>query len=145
MADLRLTRDFSTDVDTLWEYVTEPKRLLSWWGPEGVAIAEHELDFTRKGPWFSVMVNAKGERFKVSGHVTCVEPQTAVSFTWAWHDDADKRGPESHVTLSMEPLGDGRMRLIIDHRELADDEAALRHNEGWVSCLKKLERHFAPA
>ena len=144
MPDLRLERDLDVSPDELWTFISAPEGLIQWWGPEGVTIPDHNLDFTRLGPWHSVMIGSEGKRYKVTGQVTHVRPKTSVGFTWAWHDEDDARGPESHVTLSIEPIGSDRARLVLDHMELPDDEAARHHNEGWISCLKKLERQFAP-
>lgn len=138
MTDLHLERDFPVAPETLFAWVTRTENLLKWWGPEGVHVPEHTLDFTRTGPWFSVMVNGEGERFKVSGHVTHVDPPRSVGFTWGWHDDDDRRGHESHVTLSVEASKKGA-RLILDHRDLADRASGDDHERGWTSSLRRLE------
>ena len=52
-------------------------------GPRGMHVPEHNLDFSRTGPWYSVMQNAEGQTYKVSGHVTHVDPPNSVGFTWA--------------------------------------------------------------
>lgn len=137
MTDLRLKRDFALPTEELFRWISSPDALVQWWGPEGLHIPEGNLDFTRTGPWYSVMQNADGQRFKVSGHVTHVDPPRSVGFTWAWHDDADQRGEESHVTLTVESCAAGS-RLIVDHRDLGDDERAADHETGWTSCLRKL-------
>jgi len=144
MPDLHLQRDLPIAVADLWRFITTPEGLLSWWGPEGMTVPEHALDFTRTGPWFSVMVGSAGQRHKVSGEVTSVRDGQSVGFTWAWHDEADQRGPESHVTLSIAPLGVGRSRLTLNHVDLPEG-AGDAHEEGWTSCLRKLERQFATA
>jgi len=100
------------------------------------------MNFTRIGPWQSTMVNGDGQRFKVTGRVTHVDPPKSVGLTWAWHDDADERGHESHVTFTVRPHADGA-RLIVDHRGLADDEQAGRHTEGWTSSLNKIHAALA--
>ncbi len=141
MADLKLERVFPTSPENLFAWISDGAKLLQWWGPEGMHVPEHDLDFSRLGPWYSVMVNAEGQRFKVSGQVTHVDPPNSVGFTWGWHDDQDQRGAESHVTLTVEPAGGGA-RLILDHRELGDDEIAANHNQGWTSSLRKLEAQF---
>lgn len=138
MADLKLEREFPVSPDVLFEWISDGARLLQWWGPEGVHVPEHDLDFSRIGPWYSVMKNDDGQTFKVSGHVTHVDPPNSVGFTWAWHDDQDQRGAESHVTLSVTSNGSGS-RLVVDHRELADADAAANHEQGWTSSLRKLE------
>jgi uncharacterized protein YndB with AHSA1/START domain len=137
MADLKLERAFPIAANDLYAWISTPDKLLQWWGPEGMHIPEHNLDFSRTGPWYSVMQNGEGQRFKVSGHVTHVDPPKSVGFTWGWHDDQDQRGAESHVMLVVEAAEEGA-KLIIDHRELGDDEIAANHTKGWTSTLNKL-------
>ncbi|MCP9481031.1 SRPBCC domain-containing protein [Shimia sp. CNT1-13L.2] len=137
MPDLRLTRDFNVTPERLFNAITRRADLLRWWGPEGMDLPEEHLDFSRTGPWFSVMRNSEGQRYKVSGQVTHVTPPRSVGFTWAWHDDSDTRGAESHVTFTIEKTDTGA-RLVIDHRDLGDDEASASHERGWTSTLNKL-------
>ncbi|UAB88499.1 SRPBCC domain-containing protein [Ruegeria sp. SCSIO 43209] len=138
MADLKLERDFPVSPEVLFAWVSDGAKLLQWWGPEGLHVPEHDLDFSRIGPWYSVMQNGEGQQFKVSGHVTHIDRPKSVGFTWAWHDDQDQRGAESHVTFSVTATNSGS-RLVVDHRELVDAESATNHNEGWTSSLRKLE------
>ncbi|MCA0870605.1 SRPBCC domain-containing protein [Seohaeicola saemankumensis] len=137
MTDLHMTRDFPIPPERLFAWVSRPENLLKWWGPEGMHVPEGDLDFTRTGPWYSVMVNGDGQRFKVSGHVTHVTPPTSLGFTWGWHDDNDRRGPESHVTFTISEAPNGS-RLILDHRDLHDSDQSQRHEQGWASTLRKL-------
>ena len=141
MSDLRLERSLSVAPERLFAAVTRQADLLQWWGPEGLHVPEHDLDLSRPGPWFSVMVNDEGQRFKVSGHVTSYDPPRSVGFTWAWHDEGDARGPESHVTFTISETPEGA-RLTLDHRELSSDDAARNHESGWGSSLNKLEALF---
>ncbi len=138
MTDLRLERDFSVTPQRLFRAISTRSDLLQWWGPEEVDVFEDTLDFTKTGPWLSVMRNKEGQRYKVSGHVTKVDPPKSVSFTWAWHDDTDARGAESHVTFSVESTPTGA-RLTIDHRDLGDDDISANHEKGWSSSLRKLD------
>ncbi|WP_037315326.1 SRPBCC family protein [Ruegeria halocynthiae] len=141
MAELKLEREFPTSTENLFAWISDGAKLLQWWGPEGMHVPEHDLDFSRLGPWYSVMENAEGQKYKVSGQVTHIDPPNSVGFTWGWHDDQDQRGAESHVTLTVESAGDCA-RLILDHRDLGDDEIAANHNTGWTSSLRKLEAQF---
>lgn len=142
MTTLVLERTLAAPIATVFDFVTREKNLLEWWGPEGMTVPEGELDFTRPGPWFSVMQNAEGRRFKVSGQVTTVSAFDRVAFTWAWHDENDRRGPESQVVIALTEEGDDRTRLVLTHTDLADDESARNHEMGWTSSLRKLERKF---
>lgn len=137
MTDLRLEREFKTSPARLFAAVSSQSDLLQWWGPEGVHVPKHDLNFSRIGPWFSVMQNADGQQFKVSGQVTHVDPPHSVGFTWGWHDDQDQRGAESHVTFTVLATEAGA-RLIVDHRDLDDSEQSARHEAGWTSALSKL-------
>ena len=105
-----------------------------------MSVPEHDLGFARTGPWFSVMTNAEGQRFNVSGHVTHVDPPNSIGFTWAWHDEADRRGVESHVTIRLVPARNGGTDFSLHHADLPDADTAANHESGWTSSLRKLER-----
>lgn len=140
--DLRIERRFAAPPEKVFEFVTRPERLRDWWGPEGMTLPDAALDFTREGPWHSVMMNADGKRFKVSGNVVRVVPPKAVEFTWGWHDDSDKRGPESRVRIELR-AADGGTEFVLTHVGLADENSRNNHSLGWTSSLEKLERQFA--
>ncbi len=137
MADLRIEREFPVTADRLFQALTTQAQLLQWWGPEGMHVPEHDLNLARLGPWYSVMVNSEGQRYKVSGQVTSYDPPRSVGFTWAWHDSDDIRGAESHVTFAVVKTASGA-KLVLDHRELGDDEISANHQQGWTSSLRKL-------
>lgn len=137
MSDLRLERVFPVTPEHLFAWMTRPENLTRWWGPEGMRAAENQLDFSRTGPWFAVVVGDSGTRYKVSGQVTRVDPPNAVGFTWGWHDDADARGHESHVTFTILPDPAGA-KLVLDHRDLVDTDQADAHTRGWTSSLNSL-------
>lgn len=141
-------RDYRVSVERLWKAVTATEDLINWFGPEGVRLESCDMALTRKGPWSCVMVGLEsGTRFKVTGVVTSVHPPShgaagSVGFTWAWHDDEDKRGPESHVTFTVEAIETGA-RLTLSHRALPDLVAAQEHTRGWLSTLNKLDAYLS--
>ncbi|WP_146347994.1 SRPBCC family protein [Phaeobacter marinintestinus] len=137
MTDLRLERTFPVTPEHLFDWMTKPENLTAWWGPEGMHVTNSQLDFTRTGPWFAVIVSDEGGRYKVSGQVTRVDPPNTIGFTWGWHDENDKRGPDSHVTFTILP-DSGGAKLVVDHRDLVDAEMAASHERGWVSSLNSL-------
>lgn len=143
MADLNIERSLDAPQERVFEFITRTEHLLKWWGPEGMHVPEHELDLHKTGPWMSVMQNSEGRRYKVSGQVTHVDPPNSVGFTWAWHDENDRRGVESHVTIKLVPEQGGGTRLHLSHVDLPDDEVAKNHNEGWQSTLNCLETVLA--
>ena len=142
MTELRLHRTFAADADRVFAFVTETEHLLKWWGPETISIAENDLNLSRLGPWSSVMVNADGGRYKVTGEVISIDPPRSVEFTWAWHDDNDVRGHESKVRFEISPMKEGGVEFALIHSGLESEESIKNHNEGWTSSFVKLERHF---
>lgn len=137
-APLVLERTYDVPPDRVFDVVTRADLLGRWWGPEGIVRSIGDLDFTRTGPWNSTMINAEGARFKVSGQVTRVERPVLVAFTWGWHDENDRRGRESHVTIELSAAGAGKTRFVLTHRDLPDADQQTRHAEGWTSSLRKL-------
>jgi len=142
MTDLRITRTFSAPPELVFDFLTRRRHLLDWWGPEGTSLPDENLDFTRPGPWHSVMMNADGRRFKVSGEVVEVTPPRAVAFTWGWHDEHDDRGPESLVRIELHPVDSGT-EFLLTHADLPSDDSSANHERGWTSSLAKLERLLA--
>ena len=139
MPSLTIERRFKAAPERVFAFVSQTEHLLKWWGPEGLYVPEHQLSFERTGPWMSVMQNDEGQRYKVSGHVTHVDPPNSIGFTWAWHDEDDRRGVESHVTIRLVPAQGGGTDLTLNHVDLPDEEAARNHEMGWTSSLRKLE------
>jgi uncharacterized protein YndB with AHSA1/START domain len=142
MTDLRITRTFAAPPELVFDFLTRRRHLLDWWGPEGTSLPDENLDFTRPGPWHSVMMNADGRRFKVSGQVVEVTPPRAVAFTWGWHDEDDDRGPESLVRIELHPVDSGT-EFRLTHADLPGDDSSANHERGWTSSLAKLERLLA--
>ena len=139
MSELKIERRLNAPLALVFRFVTEANNLAKWWGPEGMSLPDAALDFSRTGPWHSVMMNAEGQRYKVSGQVTHVRPPLSVGFTWAWHDETDARGDESHVTITLAEAADGRTAFTLTH-VLLTGAAAQNHEQGWTSSLRKLER-----
>lgn len=146
--DVEIVRDYPVTVTRLWSAVTDPVELVQWFGPEGIDLLDCDLSFDTTGPWFCTMVGREsGDRFKVTGVVTHVRPpngghEGSLGFTWAWHDDEDRRGAESHVIFEVSSH-DNKARLRLVHRELGDIETAQRHTQGWLSSLRCLDAYLS--
>lgn len=139
MSDIRLERTFNVSPERLFEALSSRALLVQWWGHDGMTLPDENLDFSRLGPWHSEMLSDEGNRFKMSGQVTRVDPPNAIGFTWGWHDTDDQRGAESHVTFTVVETLTGS-KLIIDHRELPSDEVAARHSAGWNGPMTRLDQ-----
>ena len=139
VTDLSIEKPFPLPPDRVFDLVTAPAHLPSWWGPEGITLGEYQLDFTRPGPWFSVMIEPESDGHRVSGAVLHVTPGKAVELTWAWHDrESGRRGHESMVRLSVRTDGHGGTILGMHQTGLVDAESARLHHQGWASSLNRI-------
>ncbi len=143
MTDLTLERHFPVAPEVVFAHVTKEEHLKNWMGPVTMTCSEIDMELTQDAKWFAVILNSEGQRHKMSGKVTDIDPPRTVDFTWGWHDETDARGHESNVRFQVtSDGGDGSIFKLI-HTNLPDTEAAESHNSGWTSTLTKLEAMLA--
>lgn len=141
---LHMTRRFPRPPEDVFAVLTGHDTLLRWWGPEGTTIADNDLDFSREGPWFAVMVSPGGDAAKVTGAVREVRPPRHVEFTLAFDMGAMGMGPESVIRFELTPESGGtRLDLIQTGLDPAHIEDMM--NKGWNSALERLEKLLTTA
>ena len=146
MTDLTIEKPVQLSPERAFQLISAPEFLPSWWGPKGITLGEHDLDFTRPGPWSSVMIEPENGWHRVSGEVIGVTAGQAVELSWAWHDrETGDRGHESRVRLAVRADGQGGTILTLQQTGLADAESARLHHEGWVSSLDRIDKLVTPA
>lgn len=91
---ITLTRSYDTDVDDLWDALTNQERLPRWFAP-----VEGNLAL---GGQFQVKNNA-------SGTITDCDPPKAFGATWEFG------GGVSWITVTLTPEGPDRTRLVLVH------------------------------
>ena len=104
MADVvSLERTLPASATRVFEMVSQPQNMVRWWGHDDMTIPDHNLDFSKLGPWHSIMESPDGTRRMISGQVTSVDPPRFIAFTWAWHDGGPggPRGTETQVTIEI--------------------------------------------
>lgn len=140
-----LERVMPASVLRVFQMITEPQNMVRWWGHDSMTVPEHNLDFSRPGPWYSVMEAEDGTRRMVSGEVTEVDPPRFIAFTWAWHDGGPggPREAETRVTIEVIPVEEERAKLILSHYDLGTDTRRAGHTRGWMSLFEKLEKGLA--
>ena len=139
MTDLSIEKSIPFSPKRVFTFITAPDCVPLWWGPQGVTLGEYHLDFTRPGPWSSVMIEPDFGGYLVSGEVVHVTPAESVELSWAWHDrETGLRGHESHVRLAVRPGLGGSTILTMLQTGLADAESARLHHQGWASSLDRI-------
>ncbi len=140
-----LERVLPASASRVFEMISQPQNMVRWWGHEGMIVPEHNLNFSKPGPWYSVMESPDGTRRMVSGEVTEVDPPRFIAFTWAWHDGGPggPRGTETRVTMEIDEIDQNRAKMILCHYDLGTDSARAGHTKGWLSIFEKLETGLA--
>jgi uncharacterized protein YndB with AHSA1/START domain len=130
----------------VFEAITDPKQIASWWGAKGVyRITENQSDLRPGGKWWSEGVGADGTSFRVEGEYLEVDPPRLLSHTWM---ASYSGGLPTTVRWELEPeevhglhstgpykVGTGtRVRIrhagFLGHLELAQG-----HGQGWIRVL----------
>lgn len=139
MAVLRIERVFPASVERVFDFVTRPELLATWWGPEGTTLGACDLDLTRLGPWYFTLIRPDGGGARVTGEVLALQPPDFVEFTLI------VPGPEGAVMIdstvrfevSVDPSGGAKFVLI--QTGLSSEQVAEMSTQGWVSTLARLE------
>lgn len=98
------TRLYDTNVDDLWDAITNAERIPNWFLPISGDL--------KRGGRYQLQGNAGGE-------ITCCDPPKALDVTWEYANNI------SWVTVRLEPQGDST-RLTLQHI-MGKDEASEEH------------------
>ena len=134
MSELKIERTYDISPAGLFAYVTEAENLIKWWGPEGAAATEVQLDLTRPGPWALVLETPRGP-YAMRGTVKSVTPPHALEFTM---NVPEKGAPDSTVRFDIRPDGKGGSILTLTQSGIIDQMVAMSKS-GWGSTLDRLE------
>ena len=112
----------------------EPRHVLKWWGPKGVACPVAEVDLRVGGRFRLANDPPTGERIWISGEFERISPPRELVYTWSI--EPSTRTPE-RVTVRFEPKDD-QTEVIVIHERITDEPARVSHEAGWVGCLDGL-------
>jgi len=135
---LRIERTFNAPIESVFEAFTNPEQLVEWWGPEGVHIADYDLNVVKEGAWFTLMESKDGQQFHVSGVYRAIERPSRILFTWAWRQEGGERGHESVVEILLSSAG-AMTKLELIQRHLEGAESRDNHGGGWISSFNCLD------
>ena len=139
---LVLERLIPASPERVFDAWVDPGLLVQWWGPEGFSTPEVKIDVRRDGRWRTVMVAPDGGRHIVSGVYRTIDRPQRLVFTWAWEDEAGRRGHESEVEVTFRRAGSGTVMELV-HRLLDNIESRDSHRAGWASSLNDFELLFS--
>lgn len=118
---LRFERQLPKPVETVWQAVTDPNELRSWF-PTRIEISEWRVGAAMEHHFDEHDIDP------LPGTVLEWDPPRLVSFTWG----------SDTITFELTPAQDGGTVFVLTE-ELSANHAA-RNAAGWDACLDRLER-----
>lgn len=137
-SSLRLSRVIKADRDSVFRAWTEAGQLKQWACPEGASISDVAVDLRIGGRYRIRMKGAEGAVHTAVGEYRAIQPPERLVYTWDWEEEDHAVG-ETLVTVEFNEMG-GSTEVVLTHELFPNGEAKKAHEEGWSSCLDRLER-----
>jgi uncharacterized protein YndB with AHSA1/START domain len=139
MTSLTLVRRIKARPSIVYDALTTPEGIGSWWGPDDGPVLVAETDL-RVGGRFRVRFRTlDGNEHESTGEYLEVVKPERLRMSWRWAGGAEDPG-ESLLDIRLRATPEGT-ELTLVHSQLHDEESRRGHEAGWNGALDKLERH----
>ena len=135
---LNMTRTIKASPERVFEAWTTPEQMKQWHAPEGVEVVSASVDLRVGGSYHVHMRSPEGQDYNVRGVYREIKPGGRLVYTWKWEEPEHDVG-ESVISVSFHAV-DGGTRIDVVHDLFPSKEARDDHDEGWGSCLNRLEK-----
>jgi len=135
---LRMTRLIAAAPERVFEAWTRPEHMRRWSCPEGYGLEEVRSDVRVGGAFRLQMRSPEDLTHTAYGTYRVVDPPRKLVYTWDWEEE-DQRMGETLVTVEFNDAPDGGTEVVLTHEGFPVEEARTGHEDGWASCLNKLE------
>ena len=133
---LKMTRVIKAPPATVFSAWTDPRKMSRWCAPEGAECAAVEVDLQVGGSYHIGMTSPEGE-YNARGVYREIDPPSRLVYTWRWDEEEHDCG-ETLVTVEFKDLG-GSTEVVLTHAGFPNAEARDGHDQGWTSCLGRLD------
>ncbi len=137
---LQVSRLINADPNTVFRAWTEPEHLKQWSCPESATVVDAQVDLTVGGAYRLRMQGGDGAVHTATGRYREIDRPRRLVYTWDWEEE-DSRVGETLVTVEFTDLG-GTTEVVLTHELFPTAEAKAGHEQGWTSCLNRLEQLF---
>lgn len=141
MASLTLVRRIRARQSIVFEALSTPEGLTSWWGPDELPVALADVDL-RVGGAFRVRFRTADSRVhECAGQFLEIREPDLIAMSWRWKAGGvpEEAGRVSRVELRLKAIAEGTEVTLI-HSGLYDEASARSHEYGWDGALRKLIR-----
>ncbi len=141
---LTIARVFDAPRDLVWRAWTDPKHLMSWWGPRAHPAENVEADVRVGGRWrHCLRAVGDGSELRHGGVFREVVPPERLVFTFAWEEEGE-RGIENVVTVTFAEQG-AKTLMTMQQTPFQSFEERDGHQGGWGSAFDRLDELLARA
>jgi uncharacterized protein YndB with AHSA1/START domain len=144
MTSLTLVRRIRARPSIVFDAITRPEELSTWWGPDAGPVLSAETDMRVGGAFRIRFRMLDGSEHECAGEYLEVAPPRRLAMSWRWISGGEPResGRISHLAFDLRPTDEGT-ELKLTHAQLIDDVSCASHERGWTGSLDKLARRFA--
>ncbi len=133
-----LKRQFAAPVSKLFRAWSDPAYLRKWHAPGAMTVIVCEADFRVGGQYRFVMQNSGDDgQHGVHGEYLEIKENSLIRLTWQW----DGSSVRTEIELRFSASGNGS-ELQLKHTQFPDEDARIRHNQGWVGVLDNLAKYL---
>ena len=144
MTSLTLVRRIKARPSIVFEALTTPEGIASWWGPDAGPVLFAETD-VRVGGRFRVRFRMlDGSEHESAGeYLEVVQPKRLVmSWQWTAGEEPNEAGNLSRVEIELKPIDIGT-ELTLTHAQLKSEASRISHEQGWAGSIDKLVHRFS--
>jgi uncharacterized protein YndB with AHSA1/START domain len=137
--ELRFERVLEAPVETVWRYLTDPELRSRWFmggeiephvGGKIHMVFDHDNLSDGDAPMPERYAKNKGKTWFET--ITAWDPPHRLAYSW-------DNGDAGTVTFTLDPVGEGRTRLVLHHTGLRGAQDAKNFGGGWGSHITVLE------
>ncbi len=132
-----LSREFSCQVDELFEWVTKPALLSQWFGPKHFKVLRAEADLAIGG-WYRIeLVKPNGDHFFIKGEYLEIDQPTKLAFSFSY-EGLVNAPPDSVVEIRLDALSATASKLLLIQRFQVKPPDMETRTATWEYILSKL-------
>lgn len=139
---VRLTYSLAAPVARVFGMWSDPQVFEAWFCPGSPwECSLPAYEFRPGGSYRIRMVAPDKDLYELFGEFQSIETDKSIAFSWNWVDSPTHPEP-SHVHIDFEPSEAGT-KMILTHSRFLSELSRGRHEEGWGSCVARLEQALA--
>lgn len=143
MTSLTLVRRIKARPSIVFDALTTPEGITSWWGPDAGPVLLAEADVRVGGRYRVRFRMLDGRVHESAGEYLEIVPNERLVMTsqWTVGGEPEEAGNISRLEFHLRPIDIGT-ELTLTHAQLKSEASRVSHERGWTGALDKLVHRF---